>query len=157
MTFVSEIENRLHKYGLKVISDREMDYCHQFRLVSGAIINAYFNGKVVVQGKLDPRGKAEQVARLLKALPSHTKFPPSMVAEDATNSLMRGPDDYFADGESRWNAADKGQRIAVDPSHSSQSRALKVVPNLVLDERGGYVPDESPQVNHDMQDPHERW
>lgn len=157
MTFVYEIENRLRRFGLKVISDREMDYFHQFRLVSGAIINAYFNGKVVVQGKLDPRGKAEQVARLLKALPSHTKFPPSMVPEDATKSLVREPDDYFVDGESRWNAADKAQRIAVDLSHSSQSRALRVVTNLVMDERGEYVPDESSQVNHNIQDPHERW
>ena len=44
MTFVSEIEDRLHKFGLKVISKREMDYCHQFRLECGAIINTYVNG-----------------------------------------------------------------------------------------------------------------
>ena len=157
MTFVSEIENRLHKYGLTVISDCEMDYCHQFRLECGAIINAYFNGKVVVQGKLDPRGKGEHVTRLLKALPSHTKFPPSMVPEAATKSLVRGPDGYFVDSESRWNAADKSQRIAVDLSRPSQSRALRVVPNLVMDERGEYVPDESLQAHHDMVDPDERW
>ena len=157
MTFASEIENRLHRFGLKVIAKHELDYCYQFRLVCGAIINAYGTGKVVVQGKLDPRGKVEFVARLLKALPSNTKFPPSMVPENATNSSVRGADRHFVDSENRWNSPDGEQCIAEEPSHFSQSRALKVVPNLVLDERGEYVPDEWRQARDDMKDPHERW
>lgn len=157
MTFVYEIANRLHKFGLKVISAREIDYCHQIHLECGAIINAYVTGKVVVQGKLDPRGKAEHVARLLKALPSHTKFPPSMVPAGATKSLVRGPDGYFVDSESRWHAADGALRIAVDPSDSSQSRALRARPNLVVDEHGEYVPYESLQFRNVIEDPRERW
>ena len=41
MTFASEIENRLHRFGLKVIAKHELYYCYQFRLVCGAIIIAY--------------------------------------------------------------------------------------------------------------------
>lgn len=157
MPLVYEIESRLRNSGLKVISTHEIDYGHQIRLECGAIINVYTTGKVLVQGKLDPRCKVEFVARLLKALPSHTKFPPSMVLEDATNTSVRGPDRYFVDSESRWNAPDEAQRISVDPSQPSQQWALKVVPNLVRDERGEYVPDESRQDHQHMADPDERW
>lgn len=157
MTFKYEIENSLQKSGLKVNTAYQLDYCHQFRLACGAIINAYPNGKVVVQGKLDPRGKAEHVARLQNALPSHTKFPLSMVPEDSTTSLVREPDHYFVGSERKWNAEDGAQRNPVDPSHSSHSQALKVVPNLVQDERGEYVPDESRQDHQHMADPDERW
>ncbi len=157
MTFVYEVENRLKKFGLKVNSAHQMDYCHQFRLACGAIINAYPNGKVVVQGKLDPRGKAEHVARLQNALPSHTKFPLSMVSEDSTHSLVREPEGYFVDSESRCNARDGVQRNAVDPSQPSHSQALKVVPNLVREESGEYVPDDSRQAHQHMADPDERW
>ena len=121
MTFASEIENRLHRFGLKVIAKHELDYCYQFRLVCGAIINAYGTGKVVVQGKLDPRGKVEFVARLLKALPSNTKFPPSMVPENATNSSVRGADRHFVDSENRWNAPDGEHRRGTFPLQSITS------------------------------------
>ena len=110
-----------------------------------------------MQGKLDPRGKAEHVVRLLRALPSHTKFPPSMVPEVAAKSLVRGPDGYFVDSESHWDAADGTQRIVVDLSRSSQYRTLSLLPNLVVDERGDSILEESRQAQHDVGDPRERW
>jgi hypothetical protein len=73
-----QLANRLHRVGLFVETCVEIDYGFQIRLECGAIINLYSTGKVVVQGKLDARGKTQRVSLLHQLLPANTSFPPSM-------------------------------------------------------------------------------
>jgi hypothetical protein len=82
MNHAIQLANRLHRVGLFVDTCTEIDYGYQIRLECGAIINVYSTGKVVVQGKLDPRGKTERVSLLHEILPANTKFPPSMAARN---------------------------------------------------------------------------
>lgn len=82
MNHAIQLANRLHRVGLFVDTCTEIDYGYQIRLICGAIINVYSSGKVVVQGKLDPRGKTERVSLLHEILPASTVFPKSMAARN---------------------------------------------------------------------------
>lgn len=108
MESINRFANRLEKSGLQVISVRTIEYGYQIRLECGAIINVYKTGKVLVQGKLDHRGKAQHVYLLQQLLPTGTKFPPSMVPEVKFKPLIRDRDGYYVDAEGPWYANSGG-------------------------------------------------
>ena len=108
MESINRLASHLQNRGLEVTSVLVIEYGCQIRLECGAIINVYKTGKVLVQGKLDPRGKAQRVHLLQQLLPTGTKFPPSMVPEVKSKPLIRNSDGYYIDAEGPWYANDDG-------------------------------------------------
>lgn len=108
MESINRLASHLQKSGLEVTSVLAIEYGCQIRLECGAIINVYKTGKVLVQGKLDPRGKAQRVHLLQQLLPAGTKFPPSMVPEVKSRPLIRDRDGYYIDAEGPRYTNDDG-------------------------------------------------
>ncbi len=102
MESINRLASHLQNSGLEITSVHTIEYGCQIRLECGAIINVYKTGKVLVQGKLDPRGKAQRVHLLQQLLPTGTKFPPSMVPEVKSRPLILDRDGYYIDSEGPW-------------------------------------------------------
>ena len=114
MESINRLIVNLERSGLEVTSVRPIDHAYQIRLECGVIINVYRTGKVLVQGKLDPRCKTHCVYLLQKLLPAGTTFPPSMVPEVKTKPLFRDFDGNYVDAESHWYGNFDGRTIETE-------------------------------------------
>ena len=119
----------LVRSGMDVTSARPIDHAYQIRLDCGVIINVYRTGKVLVQGKLDPRGMTERVHLLQKLLPAGTTFPPSMVPEVKTKPLVRDFDGNYIDAESHWYGRDDVHTIEMEEPKPKPALARLPMPS----------------------------
>jgi hypothetical protein len=145
MESVTRLIGNLERNGLEVTSVRPIDHAYQIRLACGVIINVYKTGTVLVQGKLDARGKTHRVYLLQKLLPAGTTFPPSMLPEVQTMPLVRDLNGNYVDAESHWYGRDDGRTIETespivvevsatrlpDPSLTKSKSVGQPVPNLL--------------------------
>lgn len=75
MNQATHIQSTLLAFGLPIASDSQIEHGHQIRLECGANVNVYDKGTVLVQGKLHPFRKTENLALLKQALPPEAKWP----------------------------------------------------------------------------------
>ena len=128
MESIERLTVNLERSGLEVMSVRPIDHACQIRLECGVIINVYKTGKVLVQGKLDPRGMTERVYLLQKLLPAGTTFPPSMVPKIKAMPLVRDFDGCYVDAESHWYGHDDGRTIEMEAPKPKTSLARLPMP-----------------------------
>jgi len=130
MELINRLIANLERNGLEVTSARPIEHAIQIRLDCGVIINVYKTGKVLVQGKLDPRGKAHRVYLLQKLLPAGTTFPPSMVPMVKTKPLVRDFDGNFVDAESHLYGRDDGRTIEMEEPKPKPALARLPTPSV---------------------------
>lgn len=97
MNYAMHIKSNLLTYGLAIKSDQVIEHGHQIRLDCGAIINVYDKGAVLVQGKLHPFRKTENLALLKQALPPETKWPASMDTPMVTKALVLDSNGFYVE------------------------------------------------------------
>lgn len=97
MNQANHIKSDLLAVGLSIASDSQIEHGHQIRLACGAIINVFATGTVLVQGKLHPFRKTENLALLKRALPPEAKWPASMVVNTVTKTLVVGLDGCYVE------------------------------------------------------------
>jgi hypothetical protein len=97
MNQFNHIKSNLLAFGLPITSVNEIPYGHQIRIECGAIINVFDKGTVLVQGKLHPFRKTENLTLLKRALPPETKWPATMVENSVTKALILSIDGYYVE------------------------------------------------------------
>jgi len=97
MNQATHINSNLLASGLPITSHSQIEHGHQIRLACGAIINVFDTGTVLVQGKLHPFRKTENLALLKRALPPEAKWPASMLANTMTKTLVIGLDGCYVE------------------------------------------------------------
>lgn len=131
MESINHLASHLQKNGLEVTSVLAIDYGNQIRLECGVIINAYRTGKVLVQGKLDARGKAQRVHLLQHLLPAGTKFPPSMVPQVDAKPLVRHRDGYYVDANNPCHENYDGRTVEWEPPTRHNVSATRLLGSSV--------------------------
>lgn len=97
MNHAAHISSNLLAYGLAIKSDQVIEHGHQIRLVCGAVINVYDKGTVLIQGKLHPFLKTENLTLLKQALPPDTKWSASMATPTVTKALVLDPNGFYVE------------------------------------------------------------
>ena len=130
------LAGRLEKSGLDITSVFAIENADQIRLECGAIINLFYTGTVVVQGKLSLRDTRWVVHLLQKLLPPETRFPPSMVPKIKAKPLIRDFDGNYVEADGPWFTADDGCTIEMEALKPKTAFARLPTPLVKANEVG---------------------